>query len=679
MRRWVLLAVALTVATAVVLAVRDVRRAETALTEARGLVAAAREDLADGQVTEARDGLARAADRMASARRSVDGPLWTVGAALPEVGDGPRTVRRVVSLADAAIGIANTVVEQAAPALFEDGELTLALDDGHVDLQPMTALASVLDEVPVQPLSTARDRLASTGTTLVPPRLRAARQDALQLADELQGLLETGALVSEALPPFLGAEGPRTYLLALQNPAELRGTGGLIGLVGVVRFVDGAFSLVPPSELRATYDRLEDTDLPPADTSEAYARRYGARGGASLLQNTNLDPDLPTVATVLLDLWERRVAGRPPDGVIAIDPLLLADLVRTAGPLTVPPAFTQDARIPTRLSADDLLEVVSVDAYEVFGGDSPERKAFLEAVSTAALDRLSGGADARQVVDALVRNASERHLQVFSTDAGEQAAFRDLGIAGALRPPHEGMDLLAVTANNAGANKQDVHVGHAVDWDVRLEDLEVGTDDRVRATRRSTTSVLVANPLPTTGMHPWILESIEPGQVAGHDPGIPGLNRTWFSLWLPPEGEVVAGHGPDGPLAAASDVVHGQRAVDVFLETPSRSRRSFQLETVSPVALTVDDGRLRYRATLWRQAKAIPDDVRLVVHAPEGWRVATAELRGGGDGTRPELSTDPRPDDPEALELTVGSSEVTVRGQMTADAHLTVDLVPADG
>lgn len=678
MRRWVLLAVVLAVAAAAVLVVRDVRRAEAALTEARELVSTARADLADGQVADARERLSTAVDRLATARRSVDGPLWAIAAAVPAAGDGPRTVRRVVDLADAAIGIAHTAVEQAAPQLFEDGEMAV-LEGGAVDLDPLTGLASTLDSLPIASLETARQHLADTGSTLVPTRLVTARQDALGLADELAGLLEVGELVANTLPPFLGAEGPRSYLLAFQNPAELRGTGGLIGLIGVMRFDEGAFSLVPPSELQEADDRLEDTDLPAARASSAYERRYGPRDGTVLLQNANLDPDLPTVAPVLLDMWTRRVAADPLDGVIAIDPLLLADLVRATGPLELPDGFTEDPRIPSRLAADELLEVVTVTAYEVFGGDSPRRRAFLEAVSTAALDRLlTGGPDVSRLVDVLVRNANERHLQLHSNVAGEQAAFRDLRVAGALEPLRDDTDLLALTANNAGANKQDVHVGHALDWDVRLRELAVGPEGSITATRQATTSVLLENPLPPSGMHPWILESFDPGEGFGGGTGVPGLNRTWFSLWLPPEGEVVAGRGPDGALPADSDVVHGQRAVDVFLETPSRSRRSFRLETVSPVALSVHDGHLRYRATLWRQAKAIPDDVRLVVHAPTGWQVDTADLQGGGDGARPDLSTDPRPDDPEELAMTVDRDRVTVRGQMTADAHLVVDLVPAD-
>src|SRR6478752_6272351 len=42
------------------------------------------------------------------------------------------------------------------------------------------------------------------------------------------------------LPAMLGADGPRSYLLVAQNPAELRATGGLIGSVALIRADHGA-------------------------------------------------------------------------------------------------------------------------------------------------------------------------------------------------------------------------------------------------------------------------------------------------------------------------------------------------------------------------------------------------------------------------------------------------------
>ena len=46
--------------------------------------------------------------------------------------------------------------------------------------------------------------------------------------------LHAGSLILDGLPSFLGADGPRRYLFGASNPAELRGTGGLIGAYAIL-------------------------------------------------------------------------------------------------------------------------------------------------------------------------------------------------------------------------------------------------------------------------------------------------------------------------------------------------------------------------------------------------------------------------------------------------------------
>src|SRR5215211_16412 len=59
--------------------------------------------------------------------------------------------------------------------------------------------------------------------------------------DGVQGELsigEVGARLGPSLPWLLGMQGPRTYLVLVQNSHELRATGGFIAAVGRVS-VDG--------------------------------------------------------------------------------------------------------------------------------------------------------------------------------------------------------------------------------------------------------------------------------------------------------------------------------------------------------------------------------------------------------------------------------------------------------
>ena len=70
---------------------------------------------------------------------------------------------------------------------------------------------------------------------------------------------------------MLGADGPRTYLLAVQQPAEARGTGGLLGAYAVLRAEQGVVSVVEVGNR----GRLEPRVVaePARALDPAYARR----------------------------------------------------------------------------------------------------------------------------------------------------------------------------------------------------------------------------------------------------------------------------------------------------------------------------------------------------------------------------------------------------------------------
>ena len=68
--------------------------------------------------------------------------------------------------------------------------------------------------------------------------------DVRKKVDELSVTTTSAARAAELIPPMLGADGKRRYFLAFQNPAESRGTGGLLGAYGVLEADQGASTCV---------------------------------------------------------------------------------------------------------------------------------------------------------------------------------------------------------------------------------------------------------------------------------------------------------------------------------------------------------------------------------------------------------------------------------------------------
>ena len=102
------------------------------------------------------------------------------------------------------------------------------------------------------PLQAAQPRLAATATRLtgiatqvkalpvhglLPPVHNAVNQLTGQLSS-LTGQVDDAALAAKLLPPMLGAAGPRRYLV-IQDNAEVRGTGGLLGAFATLEAANG--------------------------------------------------------------------------------------------------------------------------------------------------------------------------------------------------------------------------------------------------------------------------------------------------------------------------------------------------------------------------------------------------------------------------------------------------------
>jgi hypothetical protein len=99
----------------------------------------------------------------------------------------------------------------------------------------------------------------------------------------------------------------------------------------------------------------------------AYFDRYARMLGVSNFSNVNLDPDLPSVARVALDLYELQT-GDVLDGMVLLDPLGLQRLLEATGDrLPVPERVGELLDIEGDLATADFARLVTVDVYATLG------------------------------------------------------------------------------------------------------------------------------------------------------------------------------------------------------------------------------------------------------------------------------------------------------------------------
>ena len=410
----------------------------------------------------------------------------------------------------------------------------------------------------------------------------------------------------------------------------------------------------------------------PVDAPADFVDRYGSNAGNAIIQSANLDPDLPTVGPVLLNLYADRT-GRTLDGIVLTDPFALeAILGATGGPLDVPDvALAEAPGLPATLTSTNAAQTLLIDVYDEFGGLNPARRDFDELVTLAVFQRLtSGGWEPATLARAMADAAAERHLQLFSVNPAEQAGFEALGIAGAMTDPAAVTDLLAVTGVNAGQDKSDVHVSHRISADIQLRARPGAVPWQVL--RDGDITVEVDNPLRPEDHDPYITETVDPAAVGERTTySRDALNRTWFTIWTPDSTRVTSlRDGVQGEILRTGSI-HGHNAIDYFLETPSASTAAFSAPYTGPLLLEQTGRRYLYELLLWRQAKGIADVWDVRVTPPAGLVVDQVRVEGGGEPT-----TGLGPAEPPPLEAVVeADGTVRLTGSVTRDTTLKVWFV----
>jgi hypothetical protein len=573
----VLLALGALVARSAALAARDLQQARSGLQAARD----GSPDIAQlGEAVEQAQALLRRADTRLSA------PTVRVVAAVPLLGRSLNAERAVVKATGSALAGVRAVVD-AGPQIGASG---------GVDVQGLQALGTRL--VPLA--ARANEELTAlrrTPTGLTPPLVRTAVADAeAALEPVVEGLLRTseGAQLAAGM---LGADGPRRVLVALQNNAELRGTGGYVSTFATGQVDGGRLELQPFRDILDVHDPPGQTRTVPAPPE--YVEDFGPfLADTTLWREWTMSPDVPDAASVTANV-AGVLLGETPDVVLLLDVPALAAVVAVA---------QRDVRLPdgSTVSPDQLTEALLVDTYARAGTNLADQDARRSALRAAAgqtvTELLTDDVAPLAVVQELGRLARGRHLAVWSARADEQRQLEALGVAGSA--DSQGDDLALVSVNNLNANKLDYYVDRSVQVEATI------APDSVEVVQR----VVLANRAPVD-LVPY---------VAGED--TPGTVVERVELSISPQAQFRSLRQDGQP--ATGDVRPGveRTRVHTFVTLPRGGRVELELRYSVPLT----DGR--YRLRLLPQALANDAALDVVVSAADGLELGSvegAELVGG--------------------------------------------------
>jgi hypothetical protein len=529
----------------------------------------------------------RAADQLGSAARhlsSADATLssWFVAPAkvLPVVGPN---IRAVESLSRQA----SEVAEVSSLAAGDADVDSLQFVDGRLD---PAAVAGV-----IEPLRQVRGALRvmhqSVGGRQSPWLVApvADRIDRLdRRIDEALPEADTALLAVEAAPDLLGAKGDRRYLVLFTTPAEARGRTGFPGNFAELVMSDGKLSM--PRFGRSA--ELEDGGVPgdqrTLTTPPDFAARYGRFDVAATWRNITMSPDLPSIAQAAAELYPQ-AGGREIDGVLAVDPVGLAALMRYTGDVQV-------EGLDQSLTADNVADYLVRGQYVEFAGQNEGRIDVLEEVARTTFERLTSVAlpGPRELSEALDPIVDAGHIQFAPLEPAPAAALEALGVTGALPALTEDQDSVAVTTSNAGASKIDAYLERTLDYRVQW-DPEMG---QVTAMLR----VQLTNTAPAEGL---------PDYVIGNAIGLPwGTNRSFLSIYSPYQ--MAAGRIDGQPAALQSEIETDRNVYSTFVSIPPGGTVTVEVDLTGTL-----EGR-RYELVLAPQSVVAADQANVAVEVAEG-------------------------------------------------------------
>lgn len=541
---------ALTVRSELAAARTDLAQARTALTEQRL-------DAADADI-------ARAGRRTAKAAAAADDPLVRAAARVPFVGRSVAVVRGIAAAADE---VARGVLPDALSTARTLDPAKVRRPDGSVDLaaveQSRPRLAGLARRA--AGLQAATHRLPTRGVVGPVDRARTQIQDQV---DQLTGALRAASEAVDLAPALLGADRTRRYFVLVQQTSESRGTGGLPGGFAVLEASKGRLRVTA----QGSNAELKNGDrvVPPGMPAD-YLRLYGNQGAFTLWQNINLSPDLPTVSRVVAARWKHQ-SGQSVDGVIALDALALADLLRGSGPIDLGNRTLPPDQLPDYLAIGQYREFSTLDRQGA-------RKEKLTLVARAATRRLtSGGGDNVELLRGLVHAVVSGHLRMASDDPALSARLHAAGVDGAL--PDGPAPVAYPVVFNGSAGKLDYFLDRSLTYTAAACN---------GATRRSTITVSLRNSAPARGLPPYL--TIFTNVRGQQQSDMAAVSLAVYTT----RGSEFAGAELDGtPISLARTRADGavlrlasERGLprwDVFLDLPRGATRTLILHLDEPLA-----------------------------------------------------------------------------------------------
>lgn len=568
---------------------------------------------ASASVTEARDGLGGG------------GPLFDLVKIWPRATGTLDQLPHVVDAADFSARAAAGTLDIAQNAL--KGRNKIIKSDPEqaggsvIDLERVGQVGEEIVQIRTD-LVRARSALQAVDRVKVVHTLRKKVTKGIAQADDAIALLDKAHAGFRLLPGILGGNGPRTYILAFQNSAEERGTGGAMLQFAVMTFDNGAPHM---KRKTATVYQVDKNRQPLTIGLPADAWYVKGITDAQRFGNSNWSPDWPLSVKLMIDYGQAStVTGFPNhvDGMIGVDPTAAEQMMKGVGAFNSPKAHV-------RVTKDDLVNFLLFKAYASYPVTAV-RRVVLHDVVKGFYQGMFDPKHPSDMVKGLGKALVQKHVQVWMARPREEAYVKKMHWDGSIERGHKG-DYSSIVEQNVGGNKLDYFETRDYSLDIHFR----GRD----ALDTSKASIFngVTMPQPRWSMgdsgpfHHPMLNFYAPQSARLMSFSGPSLSTSGDPVARPSR----IGSPPNLTWTSGSPPEHHELGTNVWsgtLDIPPSQTGSMQMRYVVPGAVETSNGRSTYRLALDQQPGVHPVHQTVTVHIPATTHdVSAPGFRRAGD------------------------------------------------
>lgn len=385
---------------------------------------------------------------------NIAGNVSSLAAKLAAAGGLARAGSDIAALGAEWTAAAAPMVERLhSAALANNAELITSADLNAVQ-RTLNDSLRILDDVQL--------RLASVDMRQLPLCL-SQQAEFSRLVDELpraRNLVQQAQVWVGPVSWLLGIGAPRRFLVQTLDRSELRPTGGFAGEYGVLTIQNArAASLSLNNVDLLDYGHYSNgwaiNNRPP----EVYSWWPIANWG---LRDANLSPDFPMDAKLVMKVFKNE-GGGDVDGLININPLAIAHVLRVTGPLTVPlyGDVVTAANLEQKIHYYQLDPAGEARNHALFPSDTQAfaRKRFVQLVARLLEDHVRHMplSQLKLVAKQALADIQARDIQVYVKNPQIEQVLARYRATGTIVAP-QGVDSFFVVHTNWSAAKSTPHI-----------------------------------------------------------------------------------------------------------------------------------------------------------------------------------------------------------------------------